>query len=665
MNFPGTRPITPRATAPGFARCRWLVALLAALFLSGCENDPHPHALHKSRPDGSPWIVSYRNLGSDPRSLDPQVSYDTTGNVVVSQIYESLLQYNLFKTDPYELEPSLAEAMPRRIEHENGRVSYEFRLKRGIRFHDAPCFPDGKGREVTAHDFVYVFQRIADPKVECPVLSSLQEFVVGLREAFEEAQKTGSFDYDKPTGAITVVDDYTFQLHLLRPYPQMLYWMAMPFTAPVPREAVEYYHGKEGREQFRFRPVGAGPYQLDEWKRKRVIRLVRNPHYNATHFPTTGWPKEEEARFAPLAGAALPMIDEIQLSIIREAVPAWLLFRQGYLDRSGVSKDVFNTVITSGQNLSKKFEEQGISLHRDVDPTTYYLQFNMEDPVVGTNKKLRQAISMAYNQERANEIFRNGIDLKAEQLLPPGVVGYDPSFRNPYRVFNLQKAKELLSEAGYPGGIDPKTNRPLELTLDVIAMDSASRRRAEFDKAQIEQLRIVCKIEENTWPRFQEKQQRGLCQMNTGSGWHADYPDAENFFFLFYSKNFPPSGPNSSRFANAEFDALYEKMAMMENGPERAVIISKMNHLLVEECPVVFMGHPVIFSLSQPWVPRISSNAMLATGGGMKYQVIDAEERVEARHRLNQTQTWPLWTLAGVVALVVTIAIRHARRRNV
>ncbi|HWL54904.1 MAG TPA: ABC transporter substrate-binding protein [Chthoniobacteraceae bacterium] len=637
---------------------------LLLFWLAGCDNNPNPAPLHTQRTDGSPWVVSYRNLGTDPRSLDPQYSYDTVGNAVLSQIYEGLFQYNLFATDPYRLEPCLAEAMPKRIDHGDGRVSYEIRLKKGIRFHDDPCFPGGKGREVTAHDFVYTFQRIADPKVECPVLSTLQEFVVGLQSAFEQARDKGEFDYSQPTGAITVIDDHTFRIHLTRPYPQVLYWLAMPFTAPIAREAVEYYDGKEGRDTFNFHPVGTGPFKMHEWRRKRLIRLIRHPEYRATRFPASGWTPDRDALFSPLADAPLPLVDEVQLAIIREAVPAWLLFRQGYLDRSGVSKDVFNTVITNTQGLSKKFEEQGIRLYRDVDPTTYYLQFNMEDPVVGKNKKLRQAISMAYDEDRANEIFRNGIDLKSEQLLPPGLIGYDPDFRNPYRVFDLEKAKQLLAEAGYPDAIDPATGQPLVLKLDVIAPDSASRRRAEFDKTQIEQLGIRCEIEENTWARFQDRQQRGLFQMNTGSGWHADYPDPSNFFFLFYSKNLPPAGPNSARFSNPEFDALFEKMSTMENGPERLAIIEKMNRILVEETPVVFMGHPVIFSLSQPWVPYISSNAMLAGGGGMKYQIIDQNLRAERRLELNRTPWWPVWTLAGLLVVFVGGCVKLARRRN-
>lgn len=644
---------------------RAVAALLLLTALAGCNNNPHPRPLHEKRADGTPWVVSYRALGDDPRSLDPQFSYDTLGHAIIAQLYESLLQYSPFKTDPYELEPCLADGMPQRIKNADGTETYEIRLKRGVFFHDDPCFPEGRGRELTAADFVYTFQRIADPAVECPVLSTLQEFIAGLAPAYEEARKNGKFDYSKPTGALTVVDDHTIRLNLLKAYPQIQYWLAMPFTAPVPREAVEYYNGKNGREQFKFHPVGTGPYRLAEWARSRLIRFARNERYNATRFPEGGWPKEDEARLRPLAGSALPRIDEIQFAIIREAIPAWLLFRQGYLDASGVSKDVFNSVITAGQTLSEEFRARGVRLFRDVEPGTFYSQFNLDDPTIGKNLLLRQALSTVYDQDRANQIFGNGVDIKAEQLLPPGVVGYQPDLKNPFRTGNVSKARELLAQAGYPQGIDPKTGDPLQLTLDVVTGNAESRQRAEFDQMQIQQLGLRCKIEENTWSRFQEKQLRGLFQMNTGSGWNADYPDPENFFFLFYSKNIPPQGSNYVRFSNPEFDRLFEQMATMDNGPERLAIIHRMTAILIEQCPVIFTFHPVTFRLNQPWLPRIFQNAMLATGGGLKYSVLDAELRAQKTREWNHAPTWPLWVLAGALALVVGYAIVWARRQNV
>ncbi len=641
---------------------RFLAALGCIAALASCSNDPNPDPLHTTRPDGAPWVASYLRIGEDPRSLDPQFSYDVLGNVLISQIYEPLLQYNLFKTDPYELEPCLAEGMPRHIVNADGTEAYEVRIKKGVRFQDDPAFPGGKGREVTAHDFVYTFQRIADPKVECPVVSTLQEFIAGLKPAYDEAVKTGRFDYARPTGAITVIDDHTFRLNLLKPYPQALYWLAMPFTAPVAREVVAYYNGKEGREPFKFKPVGTGPFKLVEWSRGRLMRLERNPHYTTTRFPEGGWPSEDEARFRPMAGAALPFLDEIQFAIIREQIPAWLLFRQGYLDRTGVNKDVFSTVVTNSMDLSLKYEGRGVHLFKDVEPTTYYIQFNMEDPVVGKNTKLRQALSLVYDDQRANDLFSNGVDLKATQLLPPGVVGHEKELPNPWREANLEKARALLAEAGYPNGIGPDGKR-LQLRLEVMANSSGQRQRAEFDKAQFEKLGINLEVVDNNWATFQDKLTNGNFQMNTGSGWHADYPDAENFFFLFYGKNIPPRGHNTVRFTNPEFDRLFEQMATMENSPERLALIHRMNELLNEECPIILLGHPVLFSLNQPWLPRVTSNSMASNG--FKYLQIDSALRARLRAEWNRKPLWPIWVVLGLAVLAGGYTFRRIRNRNV
>ena len=666
MRFPSANRTLPSRTfrerilalAP---RC--VLALALTFGLAGCGNDPHPRPLHTKRPDGSPWVVYYGNAGEDPRTLDPQVSYDVLGHTFISQIYDCLLQYNLFKTSPYEVEPCLAESLPARVRNPDGTEYYEVHLQHGIRFHDDPCFPGGRGRELTAADFVYTFQRIADPKVECPVFSTLQEFIVGLAAAYEEAQKSGKFDYSKPTGAITVIDDHTFRLHLKKAYPQIQYWLAMPFTAPVPREAVAWYDGKNGRDPFKFHPVGTGPYRLEEWARNRLMRFVRNPDYTATRFPRAGWKPEDEPRFRPIAGAPLPFIDEVQFAFIRESVPGWLLFRQGYLDRSGISKDVFNTVLTTGMGLSEKYRERGVRLFRDIEPATFYMVFNMEDPLVGKNRKLRQAISTAYDETRANEIFRNGVDMKAEQLLPPGVVGHDPKFKNPFGTENVEEAKRLLAEAGYPGGIDPKTGSPLKVTLDVMAGNAESRQFAEFQKQQIERIGLRCEIDSNTWARFQDKQERGGFQINGGSGWNADYPDPENFFFLFYSKNIPPRGSNYARYANPEFDQLFEKMATMDNGPERLAILRRMNAILTEDCPFVLQSHSVMYSLNQPWLPRTASNAMILAG--LKYARLDPVLRAEKRQEWNRTPLWPTLTLVGLITAVIGVVVARARKRNV
>ncbi len=637
-------------------------ALLCLGFLLGCSNNPHPTPLRETREDGTPWKVRYAALPEDPRSLDPQVSYDTVGRRVLEPVQECLLEYQPFKTDPYELTPCLLRALPERVERPGGGVTYRCELKEGILFHNDACFPGGVGREVVAEDVLFAFRRIADPKVECPVLSTLQDYVEGLGEAFEEARKSGSFDYSKPISGVQPTGKYTFEIHLKAPYPQLLYWLAMHFTAPVAREAVEYYDGKVhdgvARDLFRFHPVATGPFRIAEWKRNTRIRLERHSGYRTTTFPLEGWSREQDSLLKPLAGLPLPLVDEVNMTIFRETIPIFLLFRQGYLDGMGVGKDAFSSLISPSRQLSQKYLERGVALHRDTEPSTFFMALNMEDKVLGPNRKLRQALSAAFNAQANLDIFFNSVPIVAQQLLPPGIAGYRKEFQNPYG-YDLAKAKALLAEAGFPNGKDA-SGKVLELTLDTTGGSANERLMAEFEQQQFEQLGIKVKVVENPFARLMEKLDDGGFQIAAGSGWGADYPDPENFFFLYYSKNLPPAGKNHSRYKNPEFDRLFESMATMENGPAREDIARQMNDMLAEDVPHILTMHRSTFGLTQPWAPRVQSNPLLE--GGLKYAVLDDPLREKLRAQWNRKPVWPLAFVAGLLAAAAIFTFRAYRK---
>jgi ABC-type transport system substrate-binding protein len=636
-------------------------ALLCALLISACSNNPYPAAFRDTRDDGSPWQVRYMAMPEDPRSLDPQVSYDNVSRRVLEPLQECLLEYHPFKTDPYQLSPCLLKSMPERLEREGGGVTYKCTLKEGILFQDDPCFPNGAGRELVAGDVQFAFHRIADPKVECPALSNLQDYVLGMEQAFEAAKKTGAYDYGKALEGLVVTGRHTFEIHLKAPYPQLLYWLAMHFTSPVAKEAVEYYDGKihdgKPRDLFRFHPVATGPFKLQEWKRNSSIRLVRNSGYRTTVFPSEGWSPEQTALVAPLAGHPLPLVDEIHMTIFREAVPIFLLFRQGYLDGMGVGKDAFSSLMTPSRDLSDKYKSRGITLHRDTEPSTYYMSLNMEDPVLGPNRKLRQALSAAFNSQAYLDTFYNSVPIVAQQLLPPGIAGHQKDFKNPYG-YNLERAKALLAEAGYPNGRDA-SGKQLEITLDTTANGADERLMAEFEQRQFEQIGIHLKIVENTFSRLLEKLDNGGFQIAAGSGWGADYPDPENFFFLYYSKNLPPAGKNASRYKNGDFDRLFEKMATMENGPEREEIALKLNSILSEDAPAILLMHKSLFALTHEWAPRIQSNPMLE--GGLKYGVLKDDLRRKNRADWNAKPFWPVGVLVALI-LAAAAGLRLNRK---
>jgi ABC-type transport system substrate-binding protein len=646
---------------------RAAILLLAAAFVLGaCSNDPNPAPLRQTRQDGSPWLVRYSGLSEDPRSFDPQYMYDQVSRRVLELVYDTLLEYHPFKTEPYEVRPGLLEEMPKKEVSAEGKVSYLCRLKTTSRFHDDPCFPGGKGRPVRAEDVHLAFQRMLDPKVESPFLSVFSEFIVGMQELARRVKDNHEvFDYSWRIPGIEVVDERTFRLHLTKPYPLIVYWLAMHATTPVAREAVNHYDGKEHggvvRGDFhKFAAVGTGPYRVHEYTPRQRVRLVRVDGYTTTTFPTDGFPSDKAEWLEPLAGKPLPFLDEINMPILRETIPIFILTRQGFLDGMAVNKDAFASMVAGGE-LAPKYRERGMTLELDVDPATFWINFNLEDPVVGKNVKLRQALSCAYDTPTYSKIFLNGVAPVASQLLPPGMVGYDPQWVNPW-AFDLEKAKRLLAEAGYPNGRDAKTGQQLVLRLNHPASGSEDRQRAEFEQRCFQKLGIKVEVEELTFARLLDKLHRGDYQISSGSGWGADYPDAENFFALFHSRNFPPNGSNHSRYSRAEFDEMYDRMAVMDHGPERLAIIRKMNAMLAEDCPIVLNFVKAYYTAIQPWARRPHSNAMLE--GGLKYVTVDPVLREQKRKEWNRKPLWPLLVLGGLFGGGAVYAIRWSREAN-
>jgi len=641
--------------------------LLAALIFSGCDNDPNPEPYHKTRPDGSPWRVRYGGIPGDPKSFDPQFAYDEVSREFIQHVYDTLLEYHPMKTEPVELIPCLLAEMPKRENHPDGTVSYLCRLQPGIHYHDDPCFPGGKGREIVASDVHYILQRIADPKVESPFFAILEQHIVGLHETRQAGTKNGKFDYNTLVSGFETLDNYSFRIQLNGPFPQLLYWMAMHAMSPVAREAVEYYDGQmhdgKVRPTFRFYTVGHGPFRMREYIPRQRIRYERVEGYRTSVFPSDGFPPEKAEWLKQFAGKPLPLFDELQLSVILETIPAFVLGRQGYLDGITANKDAFAAVVTSTGELTPKYKARGMELEKVVTPGTFYISFNMQDPVIGKNVKLRKALASAYDAREYVEIFYSGVAPVSNQLLPRGLFGYDAHYIDP-NGYDLEKAKRLLAEAGYPDGRDARTGEQLVLSIEEPVSGTEERQRAEYEVRLFEKLGIKLKINENTFARLLERLEQGNFQIGSGTGWLADFPDPENFFFLFYSKNFPREGANYCRYSNPDFDRAYEKMAQMDDGPERLALIQQMNKMLADDCPAIFQFDKAFYVAAQPW-GRWTHNSPVIEGGFYKYHQVDPVLREKLRAQWNRKPLWPLIALGLLLVAGFIYAVRWNQRNHV
>lgn len=578
------------------------LAVLGSLLFSGCGNGGLKSEFEQTE------SVIYSQT-TRIRGLDPAVAGEVSSSMAIARIYEGLLEYD-YLARPYKVKPLLAEAMP---EISADGLTYTFKIRKGIYFQDDPCFPNGKGRELVAEDFIYQIKRVMDVKNVSSGGWAFSNRIKGI-DGFHEASKSPEpTDYDQTVEGLQSLDKYTLRISLVEPYPQLLYVLAMHYSFAVPREAVEFY-GKAIVNH----PVGTGPYKLVSWRRNSRIEFARNPKW------------AETGRVETFEGQAFPSIDRVVQYVVDDSSTAWMMFLSGQLSFSAISRDNWAAVITGDKQLNDSLATRGIELISSPTLDLYYVGFNMDDPVVGTSddpeqdlrhRKLRQALSCAYDFDRMNQ-FMNYRLYPLGGPVPEPLAGSlkKPS---PYR-FNLEKASRLLVEAGYPDGIDGKTGRRLELTMELGSADANTRQSMELIADMFQKVGIVMKANYNTWPAFIEKMNRRQAQMFQ-LGWVADYPDAENFLQLFYSKNETP-GPNHANYRNAVIDRQYEQIRTMQDSPERTAIYEEMSNTIVEDCPWIYMYQPMSFALKHCWVENYVPHDF-PYGMGKYYRVDEAVRR--------------------------------------
>lgn len=552
-------------------------------------------------------------LPSNIKALDPAYANDRYSNTVVAQIYEPLFTYHYLKR-PAELIPNLAESMP--VASKDG-LTHTIKIRKDIRFQDDPAFADGKGRNVTAKDFIYAWRRLMDPRNTTEGAWIFENRIVGLDDWKEKVAK-GEADYDTPIAGLQTPDDYTIVIKLKKPYYQLYYVLAMPYTAPIAKEAIDKY-GKE----YVNHPVGTGPYMLKEWKRGSRVELVKNPNWHGGTYPTEGEPSDVENGLLADAGKPVPFSDRVVIFEQPEDQPRWLNFMKGNLDYSAIPKDNFDNTVKDKQ-LVPELVAKGMKLEIAPDPEVVYTGFNMEDPILGKNRYLRLAIAHAIDTKTLISKFYNDRAIEAHSPIPPGVDGYDPNFKNPHKEYNVAKAKEYLAKAGYPEG---KGLPELEYADTA---SSTSRQMTEFFKQSLEAIGIKLKITTSSWPQFTQKLNEKKAQI-FGIAWGADYPDAENFLQLLYGPNQSP-GPNNANFKNAEYDALYQKAALLPPGPARTKIYQQMRDIFVREMPWVPTAHREMYTVQHGWLYNYKYSAL--TYDFFKYLRIDPKKRAELKAKL-------------------------------
>ncbi|MGB5179312.1 MAG: ABC transporter substrate-binding protein [Gammaproteobacteria bacterium] len=711
-----------------------LTIALASIWLLACDDQPW----NRPYPDASAHEnVFYSLFQERPKHLDPAQSYSSNEATFTGQIYEPPLQYHYLKR-PYELMPLTATEVPvasyldadGKVLPDNTSADdiawsiYDIHIKPGIMYQPHPAFARDKlgamryhhlgadalsgihvlgdfrhtgSRELTADDYVYQIKRLAHPQLHSPIFGLMSEYIVGLeayadtlKSAWEEVangKEQGVYlDLTKyPLEGAGVIDRYTYRIKVSGKYPQLLYWLAMPFFAPVPQEADQFY-SQPGMKQrnitLDWYPVGTGPYMLTINNPNRQMVMQRNPNFHGESYPVEGAAGDREAGLLDDAGKPLPFIDKVIFSLEKETIPYWNKFLQGYYDISGISSDSFDQAINIGSGgevtLTDGMLKQGIELNTAVSTSIFYTGFNMQDPVVGGNsgaaRKLRQAISIAIDFEEYISIFLNGRGIPAQGVIPPGIFGYEAgesginnyvykaSRHGPVRR-SIEEARQLLADAGYPEGRDINTGKPLVLHFDTAQTGPDAKAQLDWLMKQFDKLNIQLVIRGTDYNRFQEKMLKGTAQIFQW-GWNADYPDPENFLFLLYGPNskLGHNGENAANYQNKEFDRLFEQMKSMENSPLRQSIINEMMEIARHDAPWAWGFFPKQFSLNHGWVKNSKPNLM--ANNTLKYQRLEPALRAALQAEWNRPVRWPLYAIAIIVILVLLPAFAGFRRQQ-
>jgi len=547
------------------------------LSLAGCGgNGADPES---ANPELAGKKIYRHAMDQAPTSLDPVQAANVYANFVMLNAYDTLFGYK-YLARPYELKPNLAADWP---EISADGLVYTIRIKPGVRFVDDPAFPDGKGREVTAADFVYSIKRHFDPKNRPQGAWLWSGRIAGLVE-----WKAAGPDYDVEVPGLRALDAHTIRIELTKPYPQLLYTLAQGYSAIVPREVAEKY-GKE----FAVRPVGSGPFKVISYDTSQIV-FERNPGYRQepVDLAFEGYDPEKHGHtgVAAIDGRSPPFVDRLEISFIKESSARWSSFTKGNeVQYSSIPNEQVSHVLESTDpiRLAPEFAEK-YHMYAGVEAGFIFSAFNLDFPEIGynedpererRNKALRCAMIKGFDWERRNESFYFGLGNVFPGIIVPVVPEYDPNAPTDSITRDVAGARKLLTDNGWTAD-----NLP-ELVYGASA-GVTSRLIFEQFRAWMEEIgypreKIILK-QFATFGDISKAWKESRLPF-VSKGWGLDFPDAENTLQLFYGPNGSP-GSNDANYRNPEFDRLYEKTSIMLPSPERTVLYRKMNQMVIDDC---------------------------------------------------------------------------------
>ncbi|MCB0728933.1 MAG: ABC transporter substrate-binding protein [Ignavibacteriae bacterium] len=550
-----------------------LIIVLSFLILNGCGEKKSSVMvdLNGGKKGGGTFRI---NELENVRSLDPVGINDNVSHHVAHQIYDLLIDLD----SSLQLEPALAKSW----EISDDGLLYTFHLRSGVKFQDNACFPDGKGREFKASDVKYSFDRVCDPTTGTLGFDFYKNYVVGASEFFDEmtlARRESRDSKLKDVSGYIVKDDTTFQIQLKKPFGPFIYYMCLGFAYIVPREAVEKY----GKDFFQ-NPVGTGPYIFVNWSPDLELNLKKNPNY---------WEKDE-------FGNQLPYVDEIKFRFLKDLSQQMLEFQNGNLDECyRIPNESFKAIVTPEKTLTPEYSQ--FILQKNPSLSLQFYGF-LTTGKIFNNEKVRQAFNYAIDREKILKFVLNGQGFMGAiyGIVPPPMPNYDVKRIKGY-TYDLNKAKQLMAEAGYPDG----KGFP-DAVLQINSGGDRNIQLAESIQNMLKEIGVNMKMNIMQFAQHLDNIDAGRADLFR-LGWIADYPDPENFLNLYYGKNVPKdpkaiSPINSTRFQNAEFDALFEKAIATTDQKARYELYYQAEQIATDKAPTLLIFYEEDYRLIQPYV---------------------------------------------------------------
>jgi ABC-type transport system substrate-binding protein len=558
-------------------------------------------APHAARADGEPKVLRYAFPIAES-GFDPPQLIDLYSRIVTSHIFDGLYIYDHLAR-PFLIKPNTAEGMP---ESSADFRIWTVRLKRGIVFDDDPAF-GGTPRELIAQDYVYSFKRFFDPRWKAPAYATLSELKIrGLDELRAAALKARTpFPYDTEVEGLRALDRYTLRIVVDKPAPRLLQVLAGgDLYGAVAREVVERYG-----DDIMAHPVGTGPFRLAEWRRSSRMVFERNPRYREHLYDEqpNGDDAEGQAWAKRFRGRRLPMVDRVEISVIEEQQPRWLAFLNKQQDLQERLANEFINVAAPNGVLAPNLAREGVQLYRVPASDVTLTAFNIEDPVVGgyTPDKvaLRRAIGLGLNVPKEIRIARKGQAIQANSGLAPMTYGFRPDFRSENGEYDLPRAKALLDTYGYvdrddDGWREMPDGSPLTLVWATEPTQN-NRQLDELRRADMNALGLRTEFRPAKWPENMKNARAGKLML-WSIGLSSAAPDGQPTFDGGASIHL--GGQNLARFQNKRFDALYERMQVLPDGPERLQLFDEAVRMIVAYMPYKYHVHRIHTDLAQPWV---------------------------------------------------------------